>query len=91
MILTIKSFSVLNLTLIDLPGVTKIPVGDQPADIEQQIRSMIFKYVKHENCLILAVTPANSDIANSEALKIAREVDPQGSVLYLYTTYLLCI
>ncbi|KAF7233509.1 hypothetical protein EG68_09866 [Paragonimus skrjabini miyazakii] len=69
---------VLNLTLIDLPGMTKVPVGDQPPDIEMQIRSMILEFITQENCLILAVTPANSDLANSDALKLAKEVDPQG-------------
>ena len=34
-------FSVLNLTLIDLPGITKVPIGDQPPDIEFQIRGML--------------------------------------------------
>lgn len=72
------SFLVLNLTLIDLPGLTKVPIGDQPADIEQQIRAMILQFIKRESCLILAVTPANTDLANSDALKLAKEVDPQG-------------
>ena len=70
--------AVLNLTLIDLPGMTKVPVGDQPPDIEIQIRSMLFEFITKDNCLILAVTPANADLANSDALKIAKEVDPQG-------------
>lgn len=69
---------VLNLTLIDLPGITKVPVGDQPPDIEYQIREMIMQFITRENCLILAVTPANTDLANSDALKLAKEVDPQG-------------
>ena len=64
--------SVLNLTLIDLPGLTKVPVGDQPADIEQQIRDMILTYISRETCLVLAVTPANSDLATSDALKLAK-------------------
>lgn len=68
----------LNLTLIDLPGITKVPVGDQPADIEQQIRDMIMQFITRESCLILAVTPANTDLANSDALKLAKDVDPQG-------------
>lgn len=71
-------FLVLNLTLIDLPGLTKVPIGDQPIDIEQQIRSMILQFIKRDSCLILAVTPANTDLANSDALKLAKEVDPQG-------------
>jgi len=71
-------FSVLNLTLIDLPGLTKVPVGDQPADIETQIRNMVMEFINRDNCLILAVTPANSDLANSDSLKLAKEVDPAG-------------
>ena len=58
---------------------TKVPVGNQPADIEMQIRDMILEYVRKENCLILAVSPANADLANSDALKIAKEVDPAGT------------
>ena len=69
----------LNLTLIDLPGVTKIPVGDQPDDIEAQVREMILEYIGKENCLILAVSPANVDLATSDALKLAREVDKDGT------------
>lgn len=68
----------LNLTLIDLPGMTKVAVGDQPHDIEHQIRDMLMQFITKESCLILAVTPANTDLANSDALKIAKEVDPQG-------------
>jgi len=70
--------AVLNLTLIDLPGMTKVAVGDQPPDIEIQIRSMLMEFISRENCLILAISPANSDLANSDALKIAKEVDPEG-------------
>ncbi|XP_056668482.1 dynamin-1 isoform X2 [Monodelphis domestica] len=76
--LRVYSPHVLNLTLVDLPGMTKVPVGDQPPDIEFQIRDMLMQFVTKENCLILAVSPANSDLANSDALKIAKEVDPQG-------------
>ncbi|XP_069386417.1 dynamin-2 isoform X5 [Paralichthys olivaceus] len=76
--LRVYSPNVLNLTLIDLPGMTKVAVGDQPQDIEHQIRDMLLQFITKESCLILAVTPANSDLANSDALKIAKEVDPQG-------------
>ncbi|KAK0149493.1 Dynamin-1 [Merluccius polli] len=76
--LRVYSPHVLNLTLVDLPGMTKVPVGDQPADIENQIKEMLMQFVTKDNCLLLAVSPANSDLANSDALKIAKEVDPQG-------------
>lgn len=57
---------------------TKVPIGDQPSDIEHQIRAMILEFIEKETCLILAVSPANMDLANSDSLKLAKEVDPHG-------------
>ncbi|KHF99511.1 Dynamin-related 3A -like protein [Gossypium arboreum] len=76
--LKIFSPNVLDITLVDHPGITKVPVGDQPSDIEARIRTMIMSYIKQPSCLILAVTPANSDLANSDALQIAGNADPDG-------------
>ncbi|KAI5899264.1 uncharacterized protein SCHCODRAFT_02523523 [Schizophyllum commune H4-8] len=76
--LRIFSPTVVTLTLVDLPGLTKVPVGDQPKDIERQIREMVLKYISRPSCIILAVTAANTDLANSDGLKLAREVDPEG-------------
>lgn len=76
--LKIYSPHVLNLTLVDLPGLTKVPIGDQPADIEKQTRTLISEYIAKPNSIILAVSPANVDLVNSEALKLARYVDPMG-------------
>ncbi|MCP8717461.1 MAG: dynamin family protein [Asgard group archaeon] len=76
--LKIYSPNVLNLTLVDLPGLTKIPIGDQPTDIERQTRNLILEYISKQNCIILAVSPANVDLVNSESLKLARQVDPTG-------------
>ena len=77
--LKIFSPNVIDLTLVDLPGITKIPVGDQPSDIEMRVRELIVQYISKPNCLILGVTAANTDIANSDALKLAREFDLDGS------------
>ncbi|XP_058771706.1 dynamin-related protein 3A-like [Vicia villosa] len=77
--LKIVSPNVLDMTLVDLPGITKVPVGDQPSDIEARIRTMIMSYIKEPSCLILAVTPANSDLANSDALQMAGVADPEGN------------
>jgi replication fork clamp-binding protein CrfC len=66
------------MTLVDLPGMTRVPVGDQPTDIEHKIRDMALEYIRQPTCIILAVTPANSDLANSDALHMARMVDPEG-------------
>lgn len=76
--LGVYSRNVVNLTLVDLPGLTKNPVGDQPEDIEIQIRELVSKYIRNPNSIILAVTAANTDFATSEAIKLAREVDPEG-------------
>ncbi len=76
--LKIYSPHVLSLTLVDLPGLTKVPIGDQPSDIEKQTRNLISEYIAKPNSIILAVSPANVDIVNSEALKLARQVDPMG-------------
>ena len=73
----------LTLTLVDLPGITKVPVGDQPEDIEVQIRDMCMTYISNPNSIILAVTAGNTDIATSEALKFAKEVDPEGELVFL--------
>lgn len=76
--LKIYSPHVLSLTLVDLPGLTKVPIGDQPTDIERQTRNLISEYIAKPNSIILAVSPANVDIVNSESLKLARYVDPAG-------------
>lgn len=76
--LKIYSKNVLNLTMVDLPGLTKIPIGDQPSDIERQTQNLILEFVSKPNCIILAVSPANVDLVNSESLKLARQVDPTG-------------
>ena len=55
-----------------------MPIGDQPSDIEKQTRNLITEYIAKPNSIILAVSPANVDIVNSEALKLARYVDPLG-------------
>ncbi|XP_051132375.1 phragmoplastin DRP1E-like [Andrographis paniculata] len=76
--LSIYSSNVVNLTLIDLPGLTKVAVEGQPESIVQDIETMVRTYVEKPNCIILAISPANQDIATSDAIKLAREVDPSG-------------
>ena len=77
--LKIYSPFVLSLTLVDLPGMTKVPVGDQPENIEEQIHDMILQFISNPNAIILAVTAANTDIANSDALQLAKAADPYGN------------
>ena len=58
-VLKIFSPRVLPLTLVDTPGMTRVPVGDQPRDIEKQINDMVTSYVSKPNAIILAVHAAN--------------------------------
>ncbi|CAL1376072.1 unnamed protein product [Linum trigynum] len=76
--LTIYSPNVVNLTLIDLPGLTKVAIEGQPEAIVRDIESMVRSYILKPNCIILAITPANQDIATSDAIKLSKEVDPLG-------------
>eukprot|EP00808_Paulinella_micropora_P025892 g6120.t1 len=76
--LKLFSPSFLNLSLVDLPGLTRVPVGDQPRDIEARIRSMVMRYIENPLAIVVAVSAANVDLATSEALQMAKQVDPLG-------------
>ena len=76
--LTVRSPNVPVLTMVDMPGLTKVPIDGQPASIVQELDDMVRQYIKNDNAIILAVTPANADLATSDALRMAREVDPTG-------------
>ncbi|OIV94006.1 hypothetical protein TanjilG_07554 [Lupinus angustifolius] len=76
--LSIYSPNVVNLTLVDLPGLTKVAVEGQSDSIVQDIENMVRSYIEKPNCIILAISPANQDLATSDAIKISREVDPTG-------------
>nr|4P4T_A Chain A, Interferon-induced GTP-binding protein Mx1 [Homo sapiens] len=76
--LEISSRDVPDLTLIDLPGITRVAVGNQPADIGYKIKTLIKKYIQRQETISLVVVPSNVDIATTEALSMAQEVDPEG-------------
>lgn len=79
-VLNIYSIKCPDLSLIDLPGITRVPLknSDQTDDIERLTRDMALRYVKDPRTIILAVLPANADMSTSDALQIARKVDPKG-------------
>uniref|UniRef100_A0A672SWF0 Interferon-induced GTP-binding protein Mx-like n=1 Tax=Sinocyclocheilus grahami TaxID=75366 RepID=A0A672SWF0_SINGR len=76
--LEIQSSDVPDLTLIDLPGIARVATGNQPVDIEEQIKSLIEKFIKRQETISLVVVPANIDIATTEALRMASKVDSTG-------------
>uniref|UniRef100_A0A8C9VNL3 Myxovirus (influenza virus) resistance G n=1 Tax=Scleropages formosus TaxID=113540 RepID=A0A8C9VNL3_SCLFO len=76
--LEISSPDVCDLSLIDLPGIARVPVRGQPDNIADQIRSLILKVISKGETINLVIVPCNVDIATTEALKMAQEVDPEG-------------
>ncbi|XP_020488752.2 interferon-induced GTP-binding protein Mx isoform X2 [Labrus bergylta] len=76
--LEIASPDVPDLTLIDLPGITRVAVKGQSTDIGDQIKRLIQKFINRQETISLVVVPCNVDIATTEALKMAQEVDPDG-------------
>lgn len=77
-LLDIYSPNVLDLTLIDLPGAVRTVGEGQDPDIIRKIESMILQYISQPNCIILAVSAANADLAVSDAIALSRKVDPKG-------------
>ena len=75
-ILRIFSTNLVELTLVDLPGLVKVPIAGQPDNIDSVVKKIVLDFISNPNAIILALSPANIDIANSDSLKIAREVDP---------------
>ena len=72
----INSPDVPDLTVVDLPGTPTIPMKNQPQSIVADLENMALHYISDPNSIILAVTPANADVANSQALQLAGRVDP---------------
>lgn len=76
--LSLYSCHHLNLTLVDLPGLVMNAVAGQPKDIDAQILKLVTHYISSPSTIILAICPANTDIATSQALRMCRELDPMG-------------
>jgi vacuolar protein sorting-associated protein 1 len=79
-ILTIHSAECPDLTIIDLPGITRIPLkgSDQNLNVEKLTTDMASRYCTDERTIILCVIPANIDLSTSDGLKLARDFDPKG-------------
>lgn len=77
-VLNIYSHTCPDLTLIDLPGITRIPIAGQAKNIEQITRSMCSRYCSDPRTIILCVIPANQDMTIQDGLQMARDLDPKG-------------
>eukprot|EP00501_MAST-03F_sp_TOSAG23-6_P001082 GSMAST32.ASY1.ANO1.1125.1 assembled CDS len=74
--LKIYSADVLNLTVIDLPGITRVPMGNQPDNIEEIILLYLMNF-KLKNTYLFTIHHT-CYIALSDALQLAHTVDPSG-------------
>lgn len=77
-ILNVYSQTCPDLTLIDLPGVERVPVGDCPKGIEKITKNIAKRYIDDPLTIILCVINANSDIFTSASLAMAKEIDESG-------------
>lgn len=75
--LTIKASRVPDLSLVDLPGYIQVEAADQPLELKSKIRLLCEKYLAEPN-IILAISAADVDLANSAALRASKVVDPLG-------------
>ncbi|ODM88746.1 Dynamin-1-like protein [Orchesella cincta] len=78
-IVRVYSPNVVTLTVVDLPGIKRIVSYGEPSDLDERIVSLSRKYINEKNAIILAVSPANYEICNSEGLLLAKEADPEGN------------
>lgn len=69
-----------DLSLVDLPGITKIPLkgSDHPENIEEITVNLCTKYISDPRTIILCVVMASVDITTSDAIKLAKKFDPLG-------------
>ncbi|OQD94374.1 hypothetical protein PENSOL_c026G02949 [Penicillium solitum] len=68
-----------HLSVIDVPGIFKNTTlhRTMKSDIVL-VRNMVLRYMQNQRSIILAVVPANVDIATQEIIEMAREIDPEG-------------
>ncbi|KAF8075488.1 hypothetical protein N665_1090s0004 [Sinapis alba] len=76
--LHVKKANVPDLTMVDLPGITRVPVNGQPENIYEQISGMIMKYIEPQESIILNVLSATVDFTTCESIRMSRQVDKTG-------------
>lgn len=68
-----------HLSVIDIPGIfKKTTEGLTTKSDIGMVKSMVLNYMKNPRAVIMAVIPANVDIATQEILEMALECDTEG-------------
>ncbi|KAL3749790.1 hypothetical protein ACJRO7_010848 [Eucalyptus globulus] len=78
LILVIKKYGIPDLIMIDLPGITRVPVNGQPEDIYEQISKIIMECIRREESIILNVLSATVDFSTCESIRMSQMVDKTG-------------
>ncbi|XP_057803267.1 dynamin-related protein 4C-like [Salvia miltiorrhiza] len=76
--LVVKKRGVPDLTMVDLPGITRVPVHGQPEDIYEQVSRIIMEYITPEESIILNVLSASVDFSTCESIRMSQRVDKTG-------------
>ncbi|PUZ40800.1 hypothetical protein GQ55_9G452200 [Panicum hallii var. hallii] len=76
--LLVRKKGVPDLTLVDLPGITRVPVQGQPEDIYDQIAGIIRAYIAPKESIILNVLSATVDFPTCESIRMSQQVDRTG-------------
>ncbi|KAJ3694124.1 hypothetical protein LUZ60_009604 [Juncus effusus] len=76
--LVVKKRGVPDLTLVDLPGITRVPIQGQPEDIYEQIANIINEYITPKESIILNVLSATVDFPTCESIRMSQKVDNNG-------------
>ncbi|KAF2306803.1 hypothetical protein GH714_021534 [Hevea brasiliensis] len=76
--LLVKKNDVPDLTMVDLPGITRVPVHGQPHNIYEQIAGIIMEYIIPEESIILNVLSATVDFTTCESIRMSQKVDKTG-------------
>ncbi|CAH8256361.1 unnamed protein product [Arabidopsis lyrata] len=76
--LHVKKAGVPDITMVDLPGITRVPVNGQPENIYEQISGMVMKYIDPQESIILNVLSATVDFTTCESIRMSKQVDKTG-------------
>ncbi|KAL3818052.1 hypothetical protein ACJIZ3_003957 [Penstemon smallii] len=76
--LVVKKKGVPDLTMVDLPGITRVAILDQPEDIYEQVSEMIMDFITPEESIILNVLSAGVDFSTCESIRMSQRVDTTG-------------
>lgn len=76
--LVVKKRGVPDLTMVDLPGITRVAVHGQPDNIYEQISSIIKEYITPQESIILNVLSAAVDFPTCESIRMSQQVDRTG-------------